>query len=219
MTFQILLKSHDDYSLTHAFSFFPQGDSFRLPSFSSLEPAVPRLHALPTPCSRSNRALFRQDAALAHLDSLSSHDLVTWTNGSVPCIAIPVCSSFSTGPSTILQAFRWSQQHQQVCHFFCSSSFQTIALFLLHIPIFLPFCLTLSGASGRKYRFSTFFSIRPQRVPGHSFLPGNDKAIELATRGALLQLSTVPCNLSSLTSRIHSSLLSEWRPTVSFSSL
>ena len=39
---------------------------------------------LPTPCSRSDPPLSRQGAALTHLDSLPTHDLVLWTDGSVP---------------------------------------------------------------------------------------------------------------------------------------
>ena len=40
--------------------------------------------ALFTPCSSYNLPLFLQGAALAHLDSLPPHDLVLWTDGSVP---------------------------------------------------------------------------------------------------------------------------------------
>ena len=58
-------------------------------------------------------------------------------------------------------------------------------------------------------------SIRLQWIPGHSFLPGNDTADELARRGALLAPSEIPCSLSPLTSRIHSRLISDWRRTVS----
>ena len=84
---------------------------------------------LSIPCSRSDPPLTRQGAALAHLDSLPPHDLVLWTDGSVPfpfgkggsgvlascCLcgtkatltfsAGPVCSSFSAEPCAILHAF------------------------------------------------------------------------------------------------------------------
>ena len=61
----------------------------------------------------------------------------------------------------------------------------------------------------------SFCSIRLQWVPGHSFLPANDAADEWARRGALLAPSAIPCSLSALISRIHSSLFSVLRRTVS----
>ena len=39
---------------------------------------------LTSSCSRSDPPLSRQGADLAHLDSLPPHDLVLWTDGSVP---------------------------------------------------------------------------------------------------------------------------------------
>ena len=94
---------------------------------------------LSSPCSRSDPSHSRQGAALAHLDSLPPHDLVLWTDGSVPfgkggsgvlanCSlcgteatlsfsAGPVCSSFSAEACAILHALCWSRQHQPVCHF------------------------------------------------------------------------------------------------------
>ena len=87
---------------------------------------------LPTPCSR-------QGAALAHLDSLPPHDVVLWTDGSVPfgnggsgvlanCSicgteatlsfsAGLVCSSFSAEACAILHALCWSRPHPKVYHF------------------------------------------------------------------------------------------------------
>ena len=53
--------------------------------------------------------------------------------------------------------------------------------------------------------------IRLEWVPGHTFLPGNDAADELARRGALLAPSAIPCSLSPL---IHYCLFSDWRRTV-----
>ena len=45
--------------------------------------------------------------------------------------------------------------------------------------------------------------------------PGNDAADELARRGALLASYAIPCSPSPLISRIHASLFSDWRRTVS----
>ena len=93
------------------------------------------------PCSRSDSPLTRQDAALAHLDSLPPHDLVLRADGSVhfpfdkggfgvlancslcgteatlSFSVSPVCSSFSAEACAILHTLCWSRQHQQVCHF------------------------------------------------------------------------------------------------------
>ena len=91
----------------------------------------------------NNPTLSRQGAALAYLDSLPPHNLVFWTEGSVPfpfykgssgvlvngslcgtettlsfSPASTVSSSFSAEACAILQALCWSRQHQQVGHFF-----------------------------------------------------------------------------------------------------
>ena len=87
----------------------------------------------------------------------------------------------------------------------------TLVLSSLPRPLLhLLFYLKLSGKSGRNCLLSSF-SIRLQWVPGHLFLPGNDAADELARRGALHAPSAIPCSLSSLISRICSSLFSDWR--------
>ena len=96
--------------------------------------------------------------------------------------------------------------------FLLFSSYLTLVLSslpcsLLHLSFFLNLCQKLFS------RFSS--SIRLQWVPGHSFLPDDDAADELARWGALLAPSATPCSHSSLISGIHSSLFSDWRRTVS----
>ena len=105
----------------------PPCPPWNLPSFTvGSTPSSPR--------SRSDLPLSRQGAALAYLDSLPPHDLVLWTDGSVPfCFgkpalaylptahfvcgtvatlsfsAGPVCSSFSAEACAILHALCWSR--------------------------------------------------------------------------------------------------------------
>ena len=102
----------------------PPYPPWNLPSFTAES-------TLSTPCSRSDPHNSCQGAALAHLDSLSPHDLILWTDGSVPfpfgkggsgvlasCSlygteatlffsAGSVCSSFSVEVCAILQAICW----------------------------------------------------------------------------------------------------------------
>ena len=168
-------------------------------------------------CSRSDPPLFRQEAALAHLDSLLPHDLILWIDGSVPfgkggsselanCSlsgteatlsfsAGPVCLSFSAEACAILHAHCWSQQHQQVCDF--------SSLFLS------------DSCSGRNCLFSPPVLSDYNGCPDTRFSLGNDAAGELARREAPLAPSAIPCSLSSLISRIHSGLISDWRRIVS----
>ena len=189
---------------------------------------------LSSPCSRSDPPLSRQGAALAYLDSLSSHDLVLWTDGFVPfpfdeggsgvlanCFlcgteatlsfsAGPVCSSFSAKACAILHALCWFRQHQQVYHF--SSPLllfdsRSVLVTQSSPPSFL-LSQTLRQISQEPSSLSSC-SIRLQWVPGHSFLPGNDAANELARWGALLAPSSIPCSLSPLICHIHCSLFSD----------
>ena len=109
----------------------------------------------------------------------------------------------------------WSRQHQQVCHFpslFLSDSRSVLT------TLFSPPCFLLPQ-SLRKIWQSCLLSSPVlsgyNGDPGHSFLPGNDAADQLATRGALLAPSAISCSLSPLISRIHSYHFSELRRTVS----
>ena len=177
-----------------------------------------------TPCSRSDPPLTRQGAALARFDSLPPHDLVLWTDGSVPFLfgkgssgVLANCSLCGTEAEAcaILLALCWSRQHQQLCHFsslLLLSDSRSVLATLSSLPSFL-FSQTLWQIWQELSSLSC--SIKLQWVPRHSFLPGNDEADELARRGALLAPSTIPCSLSHLISRIHFHLILDWRRTVS----
>ena len=213
-----------------------------MPSLSSLESPFlhGRVHSFLSMLPLRSSSFSRQGAALVHLDSLLPHDLVLWIAGSVPfpfgkggsgvlanyflCgtkatlsfLAGPVCSSFSAEACAILHAFCWCRQHQQVCHFF----------FLLLLSDSRSVLATLSSPSSfllpktlwqiwQELSSLFFYSFRLRCVSGHSFLLGNDAADKLARRGAILAPSAIPCSFSSLISRVHSCLFSDWRRTVS----
>ena len=169
-------------------------------------------------CSRSDTPLFRQGAALAHLDSLPPHDLVLWTDGSIPFLlgkggsgVLANCSlcgteatlSFSAGPAQYVQVF--PLKPAPFCMFFAGlGSTNKSAISLLFFS-----CLTLVLSSPPSFLLSQTLwqiwqelsslsscSIRLRWVPGHLFLPGNDTADKLARRGALLTPSAIPRSLS-----------------------
>ena len=121
---------------------------------------------LSTPCSRSDLPLSRQGAALAHLDSLTPHDLVLWTDGSVPfpfgkggsgvlanCSlcgseatlsfsAGPVCSSFSAEACAILHALCWFGSTNKPAIFLFFSYYLTLVLSSPPCPLLHLFFLS-----------------------------------------------------------------------------
>ena len=192
---------------------------------------------LSTPCFRSDPRLSCKSAALAHLDSFPPHDLVLWTDGSVPFPFGKGSSSVLTNCSlcgTKATLSLWQAQYVQVfllkpapfCMLFAGlGSTNKSAIFLLFLSdsysvlaaLSSPPSFLLSQTLWQIWQelSSLSCSIRLQWVPRHSFLPGNDAADELARRGASLAPSAIPCSLSPLTSRIHSYLFSDWKRTVS----
>ena len=194
--------------LTHlCFLLLPLENLFCLHCLYSLELALLycKLHFF-FPCSRFGLPLTRQGAGLANLGSLSPHDLFIWTNGSVPFSfdkggsgvlanssfcgtettfyfsAGPVCSSFSAEACAILQALRWSRQHQQVYHF--SSRSLRLSLFSCRSALSTSFSLSSNPLADLHSLSSCTLGL--QWIPEHSFLPGNSATDELARRGALL---------------------------------
>ena len=135
--------------------------------------------SLSSPCSRSDPPLSRQGAALAHLDSLLLHDLVLWTDGSVPfpfgksgsgvfanCSlcgteatlsfsAGPVCSSISAEAFAILHVFCCLSSTNNSAIFLFFSYYLTLVLSSPPCPLLhFSFNFKLCGRSGRNCLFS-----------------------------------------------------------------
>ena len=208
-----------------------------MPSPSSLEPPLSFTmeSTLSSPCSRSDLLFSRQGADLAHLDSLPPHDLMLWTDSSVPFLfgkggsgvlanwslcgtnatlsfpAGPVYSSFSAEACVILHALCWSRQHQQVCHF---SSYLTLVLSsppcLLHLSCYLKLC----GRSGRNC------FLFPSVLSGYNGSP-DTRFCRKATRlmswpdGERYLHTLQSLVVSLLLSVIATSFFSDWRRTAS----
>ena len=147
---------------------------------------------LSTSCSRSDPLFL---SPRCDLDSLLTHNLVLWIDGSVPfpfgkggsgvlsnCFlcgaettlsfsAGPVCSSFSAEACVILHALCWSRQHQQVCHFsslLLLSDFCSVLAVLSSPPSF--FLSQTLWQIWQELSPLSFCSVRLQWIPEHSFL-------------------------------------------------
>ena len=115
----------------------------------------------------------------------------------------------------VTQISRWPRQHQQVGHY-SSLLLLSDSDFLLNTLSSPPCFFLLQSHRNLWQEVSSFcfFTMRPPRVPGHLFLPGNDKNDELARQGSLLLPSAVPCCPLPLT--FVSTLLVSWSVSSKF---
>ena len=116
-----------------------------------------------------------------------------------PTFSILLVHCVSAEACTLLQALRWSQKHQQVCHFF----------FLLSQDCRCSCYFTLSGISGRNYPFfpPPFLSGYKESLVTHFF--------HVMIRPMSCAATTIYSPMKSLSSHTHSSLFTNWRLIVS----
>ena len=179
-------------------------------------------YTLFSPRSRSDIPLSHQSAPLSHLTS--------WCSGLTALfLFLLVKAALTTLPTAHFVALRPPfpfRQAQFVQVFplkpapFCklsaglgSTITTALSLFLLSdsrsvlTTLSSPPSFLLPQAFWQELSSFSSRSIRLHWVLGHSFLPENDGADQLARRGALLLPSAIPCSLSPLTSLAHSSFV------------
>ena len=202
-THPLMLLSTSPREALFACSLFPP---WNLPSFTVES-------SLSSPCSRSDPPLSRQGATLAHLNSLSAHDLMLWPDGSVSLpfgkdgsgvltncslcgteatlsfSAGPVCSSFllKLAPFCTLFAGFGSTNKSAISLLFFY--YLTLVLFsplcpLLHFSSYLKLC----GRSGRNCLLSSSILSDYNGSPDTRFFLGTTRLISWPTGSATCAL-------------------------------
>ena len=137
-------------------------------TFLSLEPPSFMVEStFSSSCSRFDRPLSRQGTALAHLDSLTPHDLMFWTDGSVPFFfgkggsgVFANCSLCGTEATLSFSAGQYAQvsllKPAPICKLFANLDKPATSLLLSdscssppYPLLHLSFYLNLSGRSRR----------------------------------------------------------------------
>ena len=120
---------------------------------------------------------------------------------------------FLLKPASLSKLFAGLGSTNKSATFLLFSSYMTIVLFSSLCSLLCLSCYL--NLSGRNCLLSLPVLSGYNGSPGHLLLLRNDAAVELTRRGVLLMSSAILCSFFPLISRIHSSLFSDWRRTVS----
>ena len=203
----------------HTTTPIPTRDSDHVPPFPPMD--YNPLHCFPLHSRLHRQQYSRLQSASSRLSSLLPYDIQVWTDGSVPSLFGPsgagvyvTCSkcntsnslSFSTGPIAssfttetfaLKQGLVWCTTHLMTCKFqsilFPTDSQSALSILSSAPSYLLPESLWNVWSIASSLSNNTTLSF--QWVPGHTGLPGNEKADLLAKAGSSLPTDAIPCLL------------------------
>ena len=164
-----------------------------------------QFHSTSYPHALVKTPSLRNNTATSYLSSLFHSDITAWTDGSVPgglgqdgagihikCrlqsvsllppspsqLVSGLPCSYSTETFAIPQILEWCISHSKTCNFASITLFSDSLSVLSTLSAPLPY-LTPKSLFDTKSLLNIFYKskiVHLQRIPGHSFLPGNDLA-------------------------------------------